>query len=107
MKSVDKTSEIYLILQEIVTLQKATPKSSSTTHHQRNNDNSGSSTSDHMDLYPEFIEQMSKWISAGKIKWHETIIEGIENAPTAFIGLFKGENIGKMLVKLSNPETLS
>ncbi len=63
--------------------------------------------SDHMDLYPEFIEQMSKWISAGKIKWHETIIEGIENAPTAFIGLFKGENIGKMLVKLSNPETLS
>lgn len=61
--------------------------------------------SDHMELYPEFIEQMSKWISEGKLKWRETIIEGIENAPTAFIGLFKGDNIGKMLVKLGDPET--
>ena len=61
--------------------------------------------SDHIELYPEFIEQMSKWISEGKLKWRETIIEGIENAPTAFIGLFKGDNIGKMLVKLGDPET--
>ncbi len=61
--------------------------------------------SDHMELYPEFIEQMSKWISEGKLKWRETIVEGIENAPAAFIGLFKGDNIGKMLVKLGDPET--
>ena len=43
---------------------------------------------------------MGAWIAAGKIKWHETIIAGIENAPQAFIGLFKGDNVGKMLVKL-------
>lgn len=34
------------------------------------------------------------------IKWEETIIEGLENAPQAFIGLFKGKNMGKMIVKV-------
>jgi NADPH-dependent curcumin reductase CurA len=43
---------------------------------------------------------MGKWIAEGKIKWKETIVAGIENAPKAFIGLFKGENIGKMIVKI-------
>ena len=43
---------------------------------------------------------MGLWMSAGKIKWQETIVAGIENAPKAFIGLFKGDNVGKMLVKL-------
>jgi hypothetical protein len=36
----------------------------------------------------------------GKIKWQETIIDGIENAPKAFLGLFTGDNTGKMLVRL-------
>ena len=43
---------------------------------------------------------MSMWIAAGKIKWQETLVTGIENAPKAFIGLFKGDNVGKMLVRL-------
>ncbi|MBA3750233.1 MAG: NADP-dependent oxidoreductase [Nitrosopumilus sp.] len=55
---------------------------------------------DHYDLQDEFHSSMSKWISEGKIKWKETIIEGLENAPKAFIGLFKGENFGKMLIKI-------
>lgn len=42
---------------------------------------------------------MSDWVAAGKMKWQETIVAGIENAPRAFIGLFKGENVGKMLVR--------
>ena len=43
---------------------------------------------------------MIKWINEGKIKWKETITEGLESAPNAFIGLFNGENFGKMLVKI-------
>ena len=44
---------------------------------------------------------MVGWISSGQIKWNETIENGIENAVTAFLKLFTGENTGKMLVKLS------
>ncbi len=55
--------------------------------------------SDHLDRQAQFYNDMSMWIAAGKIKWQETIIAGIENAPKAFIGLFKGDNVGKMLVR--------
>jgi NADPH-dependent curcumin reductase CurA len=56
--------------------------------------------SDHFDKLAQFYADMGKWIAEGKIKWQETIIEGLENAPRAFIGLFKGENSGKMIVKI-------
>ena len=55
---------------------------------------------DHIDMMADFLRDMAAWTKAGKMKWRETIVEGIENAPAAFIGLFKGENIGKMLVRL-------
>jgi NADPH-dependent curcumin reductase CurA len=55
---------------------------------------------DHYDMLNEFHYSMIKWINEGKIKWKETITEGLENAPNAFIGLFKGENFDKMLVKV-------
>ena len=56
--------------------------------------------SDHFDRQPQFVKDMADWISEGRIKWKETILEGIENAPKAFLGLFSGYNFGKMLVKL-------
>ena len=56
--------------------------------------------SDHLDKSEAFIADMGKWIAEGKLKWKETIVDGIENAPEAFIGLFKGENLGKMIVKV-------
>ncbi len=56
--------------------------------------------SDYMSLTPDFLRDMSAWTKAGTMKWQETIKEGIEKAPEAFIGLFKGENAGKMLVRL-------
>ena len=55
---------------------------------------------DHYDMLNGFHSSMIKWINEGKIKWKETIVEGLENAPNAFIGLFNGENFGKMLVKI-------
>jgi NADPH-dependent curcumin reductase CurA len=57
--------------------------------------------SSHGDMTAQFQTDMSKWIAEGKIKWRETVEEGIENAPAAFLKLFKGENLGKMLVRLS------
>ncbi len=56
--------------------------------------------SSHYDMMPAFLADMSGWIASGKVKWKETVENGIENAPTAFLKLFKGENLGKMLVKL-------
>jgi NADPH-dependent curcumin reductase CurA len=61
--------------------------------------------SDHYDQLSQFYSDMRSWIDTGKMKWRETIIEGIENAPSAFIGLFKGDNIGKMLVKIGPDPT--
>ena len=49
--------------------------------------------------YPEAIKQMAQWIQEGKIKYDETIIEGFEKMPEAFIGLLTGSNLGKMIVK--------
>ena len=57
--------------------------------------------SNHADMQPAFVKDMAGWIASGQLKWKETIDEGIEAAPGAFIKLFKGENLGKMLVKLS------
>jgi hypothetical protein len=55
---------------------------------------------DFLDMVPAFYVDMGQWIREGRIKWEETIVEGIENAPKAFLGLFTGSNLGKMLVKL-------
>ena len=43
---------------------------------------------------------MAPWVRDGAVRYRETVVEGIENAPAAFIGLLAGENIGKMLVKV-------
>jgi NADPH-dependent curcumin reductase CurA len=56
--------------------------------------------SDTPDVWPEAIRQLEGWIAAGKIKYRETVVDGLDNAPRAFIGLFKGENFGKLIVKL-------
>lgn len=56
---------------------------------------------DYIDMMPDFMRDMTAWTKAGKMKWRETIVDGIENAPEAFIGLFRGENFGKMLVRLA------
>ena len=57
--------------------------------------------SNHFDMMGQFVSEMAGWIGSGKVTWRETVEDGIENAPTAFLKLFKGENLGKMLVKLA------
>ncbi len=55
---------------------------------------------DHQDIRGQFYKDMGKWITEGRIRWKDTVVEGIENAPAAFLGLFSGDNVGKMLVKV-------
>jgi NADPH-dependent curcumin reductase CurA len=61
--------------------------------------------SDHFDRLPDFVRDVSGWLAQGRIKNRETIVQGIENAPAAFIGLLKGENLGKMLVQIGPDPT--
>ena len=55
---------------------------------------------DFLDQRDAFLKDMSGWIKSGAIVWEETVTDGLENAPTAFMGLFKGDNMGKSLVRL-------
>jgi NADPH-dependent curcumin reductase CurA len=56
--------------------------------------------SDRLELWPQALKDLAEWVSTGKIKYRESIAQGVENAPKAFIGMLKGENFGKQLVKL-------
>ena len=56
--------------------------------------------SDHFDRLPAFLADAGPWVRDGSLRYRETIVEGIENAPAAFIGLLAGENVGKMLVRV-------
>jgi hypothetical protein len=56
--------------------------------------------SDHGEMRDEFLSEMIPWIQQGKIKSRETVVDGLENAVDAFLGLFSGENFGKMVVKI-------
>ena len=56
--------------------------------------------SNYSHLQPAFVADMGRWIGEGRIKWEETVMNGIASAPDAFIGLFSGGNTGKMVVKL-------
>jgi NADPH-dependent curcumin reductase CurA len=55
---------------------------------------------DHYSEMPVFVQEMAGWVREGRIRWRETIDEGIEAAPGAFLKLFTGDNVGKMLVRL-------
>lgn len=52
--------------------------------------------------YGEFYQQMSAWLGEGRrIKYREDIVDGLENAPEAFIGLLEGKNFGKLVVRIA------
>jgi NADPH-dependent curcumin reductase CurA len=56
--------------------------------------------SEHMELWPQALKELGTMVATGKLKFRESVAQGIEQAPEAFIGLLKGRNFGKQLVKL-------
>jgi NADPH-dependent curcumin reductase len=61
--------------------------------------------SDHADRLPAFLADCARWVREGRLKYREDVVEGLENAPQAFIGLLRGRNMGKMLVKVGADPT--
>jgi NADPH-dependent curcumin reductase CurA len=55
---------------------------------------------DYVPRLGEFYRDMGKWIAGGQVKARETVVDGLERMPEAFLGLFEGANTGKMLVKV-------
>ena len=55
---------------------------------------------DHYDRFPAFLAEVAPRRADGTIRYRETVVDGIENAPEAFIGMLDGANIGKMLVRV-------
>ena len=60
---------------------------------------------DFLDHYAEAYSALGEWVSSGTIKYKEDIIEGLDNAPEAFIGLLEGKNFGKLLVQVGEDPT--
>jgi len=56
--------------------------------------------SEHMDQWPVALRELAGLVAAGRLRWRESVAQGLENAPDAFIGMLKGQNFGKQLVKL-------
>jgi len=61
--------------------------------------------SDHADRLPAFLAECARWVREGRLKYREDVVAGIDSAPAAFIGLLRGQNLGKMLVKVSEDPT--
>ena len=51
--------------------------------------------------YQEGLDRLARWIRDGSLKYREDVVEGIENSPSAFIGLLEGANFGKLVIKVS------
>ena len=61
--------------------------------------------SDYQDRHAEFIDDVSQWLQAGKLKYKEDIVKGLEAAPNNFMGLFQGQNFGKLIVQVGDDPT--
>ncbi|HYU38851.1 MAG TPA: zinc-binding dehydrogenase, partial [Acidimicrobiia bacterium] len=57
---------------------------------------------DYRDRFLDAILQLGQWVQEGRIRYAEDVVDGLENAPTAFRKLFTGENTGKLIVKVAD-----
>ena len=55
---------------------------------------------DHFARLRDFLAEVGPWVRDGSLQYRETIVDGLENLPAAFAGLFRGDNVGKMLVRV-------
>ena len=58
----------------------------------------------YLDKFPEAIRELRNWVKEGKVSYLEDIQEGIENAPETLVRLFTGQNFGKQLLKIAEPD---
>ncbi|MGL3987275.1 NADP-dependent oxidoreductase [Bacillus paralicheniformis] len=59
---------------------------------------------DYRDRFPEGTKQLAEWVKSGQLQYEETITEGFERIPEAFLGLFEGKNLGKQLIKVADSD---
>jgi NADPH-dependent curcumin reductase len=62
--------------------------------------------SDRRERFDDFLADVSAWVRSGELKYKEDFVDGLENAPVAFMGLLKGKNFGKLIVRVSDDPTL-
>ena len=60
---------------------------------------------DYADRYPEGLRALTEWVRAGSIRYREDILEGLQEAPGAIAGLYRGENLGKRLIRIAPEES--
>jgi NADPH-dependent curcumin reductase CurA len=60
---------------------------------------------DHFDRYGAFLNECGAWLRSGDLRYREDILDGLDAAPQAFIGLLEGRNFGKLLVRVSEDST--
>ncbi|MBC1224741.1 NADP-dependent oxidoreductase [Nostoc sp. UCD121] len=63
--------------------------------------------SDYQHRFNDFLRDVSGWLQSGQLKYKEDVVIGLENAPRAFIGLLRGENFGKLIVKVNDDPTVN
>jgi NADPH-dependent curcumin reductase CurA len=56
--------------------------------------------SEELDLQPDFVREVGGWLAGGELRYREIVREGLGNTLDAFLALMRGENVGKMIVKL-------
>jgi len=60
---------------------------------------------DHFDRYDAFMREVAPWVRSGELRYREDVVEGLDAAPQAFIGMLEGKNFGKLLVRISPDPT--
>jgi NADPH-dependent curcumin reductase CurA len=56
---------------------------------------------DHVERYPEALRELERWVRSGQIRYQEDVLDGLEQAPDSIAGLYRGENLGKRLIRIA------